>query len=105
MYLKSELHILTHGEDPSDSRPESAENGKVFVVIFFQMLVFFFICMINTLLNPIDNQTVLGTYLLKLPQFSESASGLQELELTVVHHGVVKIVEPQMQIHHHHLQF
>lgn len=33
MYLRSELHILTHGEDPSDSRPESAENGKVFVVL------------------------------------------------------------------------
>lgn len=50
------------------------------------------------------NQTVFSTYLLELPQFSESALGLQELELTVVHHGVVNIVEPSMQIHHHHWQ-
>lgn len=57
MYLRSELHILTHGEDPSDSRPESAENGKVFVVLktSFKYGCFFPICMINTLLNPIDN--------------------------------------------------
>lgn len=50
------------------------------------------------------NQAVLGTYLLELPQFSESALDLQELELTAVHHGVVNTVEPHMQIHHHHWQ-
>lgn len=33
MYLRSELHILTHVEDASDSRPESAKNGKVLVVL------------------------------------------------------------------------
>lgn len=33
MYLRSELHILMHVEDASDSRPESAENGKVLVVL------------------------------------------------------------------------